>query len=278
MTATHYSLATGALATAGIAATAFYIDAKLHIRKDLNALSRVKRAEENYNKAGNLRFATFPCSTPIIHASLSSLSSLYYRPQVTPPLLPRRLPRLVGTLTIATVKANKPSGFFLFQESAHRFPHEQAIWSRSGTYTWSQTYAKVCQYGRYFLSLGVKPHTFVGLYSYNSPEFLFIWIGLLSIGAAPALVNYNLASEALVHCLKLSGASLLVHDAAKDCAARIEASQKEIRSLGIQTVSLTDDLKRHVDSFPPTHAPVECFHNISEALPFALLYTRQVLQ
>lgn len=83
---------------------------------------------------------------------------------------------------IVIVKNGKGSGFYLFQDAAIKYADEECIWSRDGIYTWRQTYKLVCQYGNYFLSLNVSPGDHVGVYLLNRPEFLFTWLGLLSIG------------------------------------------------------------------------------------------------
>jgi acyl-CoA synthetase (AMP-forming)/AMP-acid ligase II len=46
----------------------------------------------------------------------------------------------------------------------------------------------------------------------NSANFVFIWMGLWSIGAAPAFINYNLSGKPLTHSVKVSSARLLIVD------------------------------------------------------------------
>lgn len=109
---------------------------------------------------------------------------------------------------------------------------------------------------------------------YNSPEFMFIWFGLLSIGAAPALINYNLASGALLHCVKISRTKILIYDQAPDCVSRVEASEKELRELGIEPIVLSDALKQRIAQNPATRPSTDCFQDTSKAKPLALMYTR----
>ncbi|KAL2758889.1 hypothetical protein ACRALDRAFT_1075272 [Sodiomyces alcalophilus JCM 7366] len=179
----------GLLTLVGMAAGSAYLDAKFHISKDLDQLSRAKQGERNLASA---------------------------------------------------VEQKKASGFFLFEAAARQLGNAPCIWSRQAEYTWAQTYERACQYGRYFQSLGVAPSQYVGVYMYNSPEFLFVWMGLLSIGAAPALVNYNLVSDALVHCLGLAGTRFLLYDDAPDCASRIEAADAQLKEIGVETIRLSD--------------------------------------
>ncbi|ROT35256.1 isopenicillin n-CoA synthetase [Sodiomyces alkalinus F11] len=193
------------MALVGIAAGSAYLDAKFHITKDLDQLSRAKQGERNFARA---------------------------------------------------VEQKKASGFFLFEAAARRLGNAPCIWSRQAQYTWTQTYERVCQYGRYFQALGVSPSQYVGVYLYNSPELLFVWMGLLSIGAAPALVNYNLASDALVHCVRLAGTWFLLYDDAQDCVSRMEAADAQLREIGVETIRLSGSLKAGIagNAFPLTVA------------------------
>ncbi|KAG5927366.1 Isopenicillin N epimerase component 1 [Claviceps africana] len=209
-------------AASGLVATTAYIDAKLHISKDLRFLSRMKRGEQNLVRA---------------------------------------------------VKAKRASGFFLFENFARRHPNEPCIWSRQGEFTWEQTYRRVAQYGHYFKHLGVQPLEYVGIYMYNAPDFLFIWLGLLSIGAAPALINYNLASGALAHCVQISGIKFLLYDSAQDCVSRVEPSAEELRMQGIKPILLDASLKAELDTYPTERPSTTCFEENSQALPLALMYT-----
>ncbi|KAG5979637.1 hypothetical protein E4U55_004941, partial [Claviceps digitariae] len=218
------SLTSGGLlaAAGGLVATTAYLDAKLHISKDLRFLSRIKQGEKNLMDA---------------------------------------------------IKAKKASGFFLFEKFARRYASEPCIWSRQGEFTWEQTYQRAAQYGHYFKHLGVQPLQYVGVYMYNAPDFLFIWMGLLSIGAAPALINYNLASGALVHCVQISGTKLLLCDSAPDCVSRVEASAEELCALGINSIVVDASLKAEIDRYPTDRPETTCFEDTSQALPLALMYT-----
>ncbi|GAO16042.1 uncharacterized protein UV8b_02311 [Ustilaginoidea virens] len=217
-------LTSGGLSAAvgGIAAAAAYIDAKLHLRKDLGFLSRMKQGERNYANA---------------------------------------------------VKAKRGSGYFLFESAVQRHPDEQCVWSRQGVYTWLEAYERVSQYGHYFQELGVQPQQYVGVYLYNSPDFLFVWLALLSIGAAPALINYNLASGALMHCVKLSRTKFLLYDSAPDCASRIQASDTELRGLGVEPIILNDVFRNGLAKYPRNRPSTTCFDDPKLALPLALMYT-----
>lgn len=114
----------------------------------------------------------------------------------------------------------------------------------------------------------------MGVYLYNSPEFLFVWLGLLSIGAAPALINYNLAADALTHCVKISGTRFMLCDEAPDCVSRVQGVKHQLAQDGVQYLVLSKETKEEIAQLPPSRPPVDCFHPSANFLPFALMYTR----
>ena len=173
------------------------------------------------------------------------------------------------------VKEKRANCFYLFEDTALRYADAECIWSRAGCYTWKKTYDRVCQYGNYFLSLGLKPGDLLGVYLLNSPEFIFVWLGLWSIGCAPALINYNLASDSLVHCVKLSGTSVLMVDCDPDCQKRTdECREKLVTETGIKLVTLTEQLKSELAHSDATRPADALRAESSSEMITGLIYTR----
>ncbi|TDZ19104.1 Very long-chain fatty acid transport protein [Colletotrichum orbiculare MAFF 240422] len=81
------------------------------------------------------------------------------------------------------------------------------------TYTYAQTYEQVLKYGTWLKErFGVKPKDIVAIDFQNSDVFIFLWLGLWSIGAKPAFINYNLTGKPLAHCVKAATTSLMLID------------------------------------------------------------------
>ncbi|KAL4949410.1 hypothetical protein BDW69DRAFT_198126 [Aspergillus filifer] len=81
------------------------------------------------------------------------------------------------------------------------------------TWTHYETYIIAMRYGTWFKKVhGVKRREIVALDMMNSSTFLFIWLGLWSIGAVPAFINYNLTGKPLTHSVRTSTARLLIVD------------------------------------------------------------------
>lgn len=172
------------------------------------------------------------------------------------------------------MKQKKCSLYYLWEESALLRGNDECIWSREGCYTWTQAYDRVHQYAQWFLSQGARPKDLVGVYLQNSPDFMLIWIALWSIGAAPALINYNLAGEALLHCLKISGATILLVDSDEALQARINESKSVIEGeLNMTCVNL-EDAKRVIVTLPAQRPGNELRDNVEGSDPMCLLYTR----
>lgn len=106
---------------------------------------------------------------------------------------------------------------------------------------------------------------------------MFAWLGMWAIGCAPAFINYNLSGEALLHCLRVSGASFLLADSENGCQARIqEVGDKIGVKLGMNVRVLTEELKREISSFKAEVPGHEHRAGVKGDFPMCLLYTRHV--
>jgi len=123
----------------------------------------------------------------------------------------------------------------------------------------------------------VRPGQLVAFYLQNAPEFMFAWLGLWAIGCAPAMINYNLSGEALLHCLKFSGASIVLVDEESGCQARVERVIDKIKGqLGMNHQVLTEELKREIAASKANTPGNEYRDGVKGNFPMCLLYTRQV--
>lgn len=159
---------------------------------------------------------------------------------------------------------------------SHLAPNEEAIWSRTGSYTWSQVYIKSLQYAQFYLERGVQQKDIVAFYLTNSPEFMVAWLGLWAIGCSPAMINFHLSGESLIHCVKLTGSKMILVDWDEGCRIRIEESRPELEKIGINIVVLDDAVKRHIGILQPTRPPDSCRSGLRIQDPGFLLFTRYV--
>lgn len=81
-------------------------------------------------------------------------------------------------------------------------------------WTFKEGLEETLRYGTWLSQkLGVKRGDIVAMDFPNSDRFVFMWLGLWSIGAKPAFINYNLTGHALVHCVKAADSALVLVDA-----------------------------------------------------------------
>jgi acyl-CoA synthetase (AMP-forming)/AMP-acid ligase II len=166
--------------------------------------------------------------------------------------------------------------WYFFEDQVRKSPKEDCIWSRTGCYTRRHAYQQACRYANWLLSCGVEPGQWVAIYLQNCPEFVFLWLGLWAIGCAPALINYNLKDESLLHALKYSGSSLLLVD--PELSDRVLELESSIRNdLHVHTVILDESLKSQISTLEPDRPDDAFRHNVRGEDNQALIYTRWVL-
>ena len=101
----------------------------------------------------------------------------------------------------------------MFYEVCDRDPAKtcfiDAIEGRYWSYKEFDDYSN--QIGNYFLSLGYQPGDSVAVFMESSPQYVATWLGLAKIGVIPALINYNLRLDSLVHCLEAATVKAIVY-------------------------------------------------------------------
>ncbi|PYH48126.1 putative very-long-chain acyl-CoA synthetase family protein (CefD1) [Aspergillus saccharolyticus JOP 1030-1] len=166
--------------------------------------------------------------------------------------------------------------WFNFVETASHYPDVTAIWTREQSYTFREVFAAAARYAQFFRHHGVKPGDLVAFYLQNRPEFMFAWLGLWSIGAAPAAINYHLTGDALVHSLTLSGAKLLLVDPDAECRARIDDRRSTLETdLGLTLITLDETFTTTVLAKFPAEVPEggQLARDTQGSAPAILLYT-----
>jgi acyl-coenzyme A synthetase/AMP-(fatty) acid ligase len=123
------------------------------------------------------------------------------------------------------------------------------------------------------LENGVKPGDLVAMYLTNSAEFIAILFATLSIGAGPALINYNLEGKALMHCLAVCESKLMIVDDDAGCQQRTQASAADIEASGMHMVTLDTTLKSQISSRNAIVPPDSLRSGMSGNMPFCLIYT-----
>jgi fatty-acyl-CoA synthase len=101
------------------------------------------------------------------------------------------------------------------------FEAAPALVSAEATLSYRELAIRCNQYARWGLALGLRPGDSVGLMMPNCAEYMAIWLGLTRIGVVVALVNNQLAGEALVHSINIVAPRAVI--VGGDAAARLIA-------------------------------------------------------
>ena len=89
------------------------------------------------------------------------------------------------------------------------------------------------------------------------------------------MINYNLAGEALVHCVKVPGAKLMLVDDDEKCLERVNNVRGRLeRELGIKLVVLSSSLKAEVAAKTMERPSDNLRDGVTQEFPAALFYTR----
>ncbi|KAK0950125.1 hypothetical protein LTR91_025907, partial [Friedmanniomyces endolithicus] len=171
------------------------------------------------------------------------------------------------------LKADRLSPWYILAETCKRQPNDRAIWTRERSWSFQELHDQVVRYAQYLLEQGIRPGDLVGMYLHNSAEFVFIMFAALTIGAGPALINYNLEGRALMHCLAVAETKLLLVDLDAACQGRIEGSKQEIEAAGTKIVTLDAGLKQTIQSRPVVIPGDELRAGMRPDFPYALIYT-----
>ncbi|KAI0894493.1 fatty acid transporter [Annulohypoxylon nitens] len=172
------------------------------------------------------------------------------------------------------IQEKRLSSYYFFEKHAQSQPGKECIWSRQGSYTYAETYYRVNQYAQWFLREGgVKPGDLVAFFMANSPDFVFAWLGLLAIGAAPALINHNLTKQALLHCLGIAEAKLVLADGAPQLLERLDAVKDELAAQDVRIVKLAD-VRHEINATKGERPPDDIRdNNVGPGSAFGLFYT-----
>ena len=104
---------------------------------------------------------------------------------------------------------------------------------------------------------------------------MFSYLATWAIGTAPALINYNLTGDALIHCLKIGGSRVVLVDEDADCRERIEESRSRIENeLGMTIIILDAETKKMLTTSESRRPEQKYREKVTLESPVMLMYTR----
>ncbi|RMD42908.1 hypothetical protein DV735_g2226, partial [Chaetothyriales sp. CBS 134920] len=175
--------------------------------------------------------------------------------------------------TAQAAKEDRISAWYIIEERCKQRWNKRALWTREREYTFGELYEQSVRYGTWMLEQGIQPGELVGMYLINSAEFMMVWFATLSIGAAPAFINYNLEGEGLLHCLAVCETKILLVDEDEACQQRINASHEKIEASGTKIFLHNAAFKQQISSRPVQPPSKEYLKGLSPEFPLCLIYT-----
>ncbi|KAK3329273.1 hypothetical protein B0H66DRAFT_507830 [Apodospora peruviana] len=177
----------------------------------------------------------------------------------------------IRKLWTQAIADDRTSMYYFLERNAATLGEREAIWSRAGCYSWIELLDRAHRYANWFMAQGVRRGDLVALFMLNSPDFLFAWVGLWAIGAAPAMINYHLAGKALAHCLAMSGAKVVLMDGDDAALGRMAEIQHQMPT-DVQFIKLAD--AREAIYASPATRPADSFRaGLKASDPMGLFYT-----
>ena len=168
-------------------------------------------------------------------------------------------------------RKDRLSLFYILEEHAlsSTYANKTYLIFEGARWTYKQTYDIALAYGTYFREqYGVRSGDIVAIDFGNSEQFMFVWLGLWSLGAKPAFLNYNLTGKPLQHCIKTSTTKLVIVDPQFEDVTSAEGFQEELPGVRFVTFTPTEQAKAVVT--PPVRRP-DAERSAKKASEMALL-------
>jgi len=99
----------------------------------------------------------------------------------------------------------------MFSKTAKKMPNKVMFYFEDQTWTFKQIDEYSNKVANYFSSLNYSKNDTIALFMENRPEYVATWLGLAKIGVIPALINYNLKQNALVHTVRVANSKAIIY-------------------------------------------------------------------
>ncbi|RMZ80462.1 hypothetical protein DV737_g3039, partial [Chaetothyriales sp. CBS 132003] len=163
------------------------------------------------------------------------------------------------------LKDDRVNSFYLIEDHSNNpaVANQPFLIFRGKTWTFQQTYDRCLRYAGWLHSTWkVQRGDMVAVDLLNSAEFIFLLLAIWSLGATPALINYNLVGDAFVHSVRITNAKLLVTEPevvenvlTPNVRAVVDKEDFVNGASPLAIASLSPGLVSSLDYFPPYRAP-----------------------
>ncbi len=144
------------------------------------------------------------------------------------------------------------------EDLAAQYGDRVALISDRETFSYREWNGRANRYARWALSQGFAKGDAVCLLMPNRPEYLAIWLGLTRVGVIASLINTNISSASLAHCVNIAAAKALIVDAS--LASQLKGARDQLKkpllilSHGAPEALLDEELAPRLDKIVETFA------------------------
>jgi len=101
----------------------------------------------------------------------------------------------------------------MFSKTVQKYPDRVLFYFHDQEWTFQQVENSSNQIAHTFLKEGFEKGDTVAVFMENRPEFVCTWLGLSKIGVIPALINYNLRQDPLLHTIQVTKCKGVIYGA-----------------------------------------------------------------
>ncbi|XP_077989603.1 long-chain fatty acid transport protein 2-like [Glandiceps talaboti] len=122
----------------------------------------------------------------------------------------------------------------VFSQTLAKFAHKPCLLFEDESYTYADIDRLGNKFANFVRKSGLKCGDTVAMFMHNEPAYIWTWLGFAKLGIKCALLNYNLRSKSLLHCLNVSKAQLLVVGKDKELQDAMKELLDEITNNGVK--------------------------------------------
>jgi acyl-CoA synthetase (AMP-forming)/AMP-acid ligase II len=180
-------------------------------------------------------------------------------------------------------RADRINSFYILEGHANnpKVADKTFIIYDGQAWTFRQTYETVLRYAGWLHSTHkVTKGEFVAINMMNSAQMLFTIMAVWSLGAVPALINYNLTGDGFTHSVKSASARVLITEPEIESKTLDEATRAVLlsptfrnNSFPLEIAVLDEGLLKSLNYFPPYRAPDSVRSGLQGRSPQVLIFT-----
>ncbi|XP_070539263.1 long-chain fatty acid transport protein 2-like isoform X2 [Ptychodera flava] len=134
----------------------------------------------------------------------------------------------------------------IFEEQAKKQPYKTFVIHNNTIYTYGDIDRMSNQFANFVRRQGLKRGDTVAMFMYNEPAYLWMYFGFAKLGISCAFINYNLRGEAIIHCLDVTGAKLLVVGHERELVFAVVDIKDQLAATKIDVLSFNGDNESYI--------------------------------